>query len=186
MNIIIDQFEKIAKTIIEKSEIFKFNTNQLPDINNFTTDILADNSFRGMFILLNKKPSHCLYWFSLQSKETAKKLNDLLNDCRESLSRPLRAVPPKNKNTWSNVLYVGIRKGGVRKRDKLTNISGRIVHHLGYYKGATRGLQFVHWAKDKNFEIELHIIEFKDLPDEYLNVIESIVSYSLKPLCGKH
>ena len=114
-------------------------------------------------------------------------LNTLLDNNREKLSNQYRVIPPKNKNQDSNVLYVGIRRGGVRKRDQLSNLSGRIVQHLGYYeRGSTQGLQLVHWCKGLDFDINLNVVELENLPNDYLNVVEKILSYHLKPLCGRH
>jgi len=59
---------------------------------------------------------------------------------------------------------------------------------MGYYKNSrTQGLQLVHLAKGKDFEITLNVVEFKDLENPmYLNVIEKMVADELKPLCGRH
>jgi|TARA_R110000744_G_scaffold62940_1_gene129733 hypothetical protein len=188
MKININQnFETFTEAILEKAEIFHFNLKELPNVNEFKTDIRLETVFEELFKELNKKTNHCLYWFELDSIDYANKLNILLNNNRKKLGLNKRVVPVINKNTNSNVLYVGIRRGGIRKYDGLTNISGRIIQHLGYYvKGSTQGLQLVHWTDKTDINIKLSVIEFNDLPHEYLNVIEKLVAFKLKPLCGKH
>lgn len=69
------------------------------------------------------------------------------------------------------------------QRDQLTNIEGRIAIHLGYYaKGSTRGLQLSHWRGDSNCTVNLKVVEFIGLPDDYVNTIEKITAYKLKPI----
>lgn len=115
----------------------------------------------------------------------------LLNKKRNVLtngSDPIWKVPPHNNNTKSKVIYVGVRQGGVRQYDRLSNLSGRIIQHLGYYhKGSTGALHFLQWASGKNFDITLNVLEI-GIPEEkeYLYIIEKFASIALKPLCGKH
>lgn len=84
-------------------------------------------------------------------------------------------------------MYVGIRQGG-KTLSGLTNIVGRINQHLGYYKvPTTQGLQLVHYAKGKDFQLTMNVVEFKDLENPmYLNLIEKMVADELRPLCGRH
>jgi len=180
--------EKIGEKIIEKSKVYKFKTSDLPEHNNFMTDIRhASPIFEKIFKELDLKTNNCIYWFDLVNNENAKEINSLLDIKREELKKNKRVIPPKNINVNSKTLYVGIRRGGVRRRDKLSNISGRIIQHLGYYeKGSTQGLQLVHWANQANKTIFLNVVELINIPNEYLNAIENIVAYKLKPLCGKH
>lgn len=188
MTININQnLKDLTESILENAETHHFNLGQLPKINEYKTDIREDLNFKEIFVELDKKIHHCLYWFEVENIEKAMELNLLLDKTREELKQRGRVVPVINKNLDSPVLYVGIRRGGVRKYDGLTNISGRIIQHLGYYiKGSTQGLQFVHWAKNTGFDIKLNIIHFEELPNDYLNVIEKLVAFKLRPLCGKH
>ncbi|OCK42680.1 hypothetical protein BA195_13955 [Tenacibaculum soleae] len=180
-------FELLTESILEQSEKYEFNLNQLPNVNEFRTDIRQDENFKQIFSELNKKESNCIYWFECESIQIATELNNLLDSKRNELKFNQRVVPVINKNIDSKIIYVGIRRGGKRKYDGLTNIAGRIIQHLGYYiKGSTQGLQLVHWTEKKNLNIKLNVIEFKELPNEYLNVVEKLVAYKLKPLCGKH
>lgn len=184
---IINDFQNIGKTVITKSEIFEFKTSDLPDENIFNTDIRQVPVFRHIFQELNAKKDNCIYWFSLVSDKESEELVQLLDSQRKKLKIENRTVPPRNKNENSKTIYVGIRRGGFIKKSDLSYISGRIIQHLGYYKiGSTQGLQLVHWASKVNFKVFLNVVELKDLPNEYLNVVEQIVAYELKPLCGRH
>ncbi|MFC4633661.1 hypothetical protein ACFO3O_07065 [Dokdonia ponticola] len=96
-------------------------------------------------------------------------------------------MPATNSNNYDNILYLGVRQGGYRKKDDLTNITGRINQHLGYYKaGTTQGLQLYEYAKGKDFEITLKIIEFDGIEPYLLNVIEKLLAKKMKPLSGRH
>ena len=186
-NILKEKFDKLAQEIINEAESFTFNIKDLPEINNYQTNIRKESNFTEIFIRLDQKLNSCIYWFETENNNDCKDLQKLLNDNREKLITNLRTVPVKNCNTNTNILYVGIRRGGQRKKDKLSNISGRICIHLGYYhKGSTQGLQLIHWAKNINCKINLKVVEFEDLPNEYLNTIEKIIAFKLKPMCGKH
>ena len=177
----------VTDAIIEKVETFEFNLISLPELNGFDTDIRIDPNFKEIFNELNKKRNHCLYWFETETITECFNLNVLLDKNRVMLSNSERVVPVINGNTNSNVLYVGVRRGGVRQYDKMTNISGRIIQHLGYYKkGSTQGLQLIHWAPKIDLTMKLKVVEFEKLPNEYLNVIEKLIAFQLKPQCGKH
>lgn len=178
-------FEALANIAIKEAETYVFNLNKLPSVN--YDEYIGDSAyFKTMFKQLNTKQNNCLYWFELESEVLAIELNNLLDTKREELKQKKRVVPVKNSNTHSKVLYVGIRRGK-QKKSKRTNISERIRQHLGYYKtGATQGLQLVHWAKDTDVEIKLHVIEFNGLDNAYLNALEKIIADRLTPLCGRH
>ncbi len=182
-----NNFAIATNLILDEIETFNFRLNQLPPVNNFKTDIRKYKHFKDIFERLNTKEENCLYWFELETTELSVELNALLDKKRTELKLNKRVVPATNKNSNSNVIYVGVRQGGKRKRDGLTNISGRIIQHLGYYeKGTTQGLQLVHWAKEEDLLIKLNVVELNELPKEYLYVIEKLVAYKLKPLCGRH
>jgi hypothetical protein len=186
-NILKKKFDQLAQDVINEAETYTFNIKDLPELNNYQTNIRADLKFSEMFSSLDQKLNNCLYWFEVETNGHCTNLQNLLNESRETLKTNFRTIPVKNSNLDSNVLYVGIRRGGQRQRDRLSNISGRICIHLGYYdKGSTQGLQLIHWAKDVDCNINLKVVEFEDLPNDYLNTIEKIIAFKLKPLCGKH
>jgi len=181
------KFDELAQEIIDDAETFTFNLKDLPDINDFRDDIRKNLNFTELFDNLDQKLNSCIYWFETQTIEDGNKLQNLLNQNREFLGSNFRTIPVKNNNLNSSVLYVGIRRGGYTKKHSLSNISGRITIHLGYYyKGSTQGLQLIHWAKNVDCKMNLKVVQFEDLPNEYLNTIEKILAFKLKPLCGKH
>lgn len=182
-----NKLEKIFKYITSKTVTYSFNLDDLPEVNEFKTDILKAAKFDKIFEELNNKKLNCIYWFELDDNESCKNLIARLNSRRKELQDNIRNAPPENKNSDSTVLYLGIRRGGFRKKDGLTNISGRMVQHFGYYyKGTTQGLQLVHWCKGISLDIKLNIVELEGLPNDYLNVVEKLLAYHLRPMCGKH
>lgn len=181
------KLEEVGDYILPLAKKFTFKSSELPDTNDFKTDIVKHPIFSSFFNELLDIKENCVYWFSTDSVDKCKTLNDLLNVNRESLTAVPRIVPPDNKNVNSNILYVGMRLGGFRKRDDFTHIAGRMVQHLGYYeKGSTQGLQLVHWAKPAKIDITINFVPFNDLPNQLLVVLEGILAHQLKPLCGKH
>ena len=187
--IILSEIEKI----IENKEIyhFKFNTNQLTK-----HKIWEDDFFRKMFEELNSKVNHCLYWFSVNDEKTGNLLKELLDNQRDVLKSNGRTIPAINKNVDSNILYVGVRKGGFRKYTiknrkrvpaPLSSIAGRIIQHLGYYDvGTTQGLQLNYWVNNIEIDVTLNIIEYPNLQDEFLYIIEKLYAIKLRPVFGKH
>ncbi|MDO6600642.1 hypothetical protein [Tenacibaculum sp. 1_MG-2023] len=195
------QFSDIAKTIIQNKSNnsfyhkLTFNTNQLIDHKNYTDYPNSKGDLVDQFKPLNIiKENHCLYWFELNSNEETIKINELLNNYRlkkDQLGN--KTVPAKNtyksssKEEIRNVLYLGVRQGGYVKSKKLTNIVGRLNQHLGYYKvKSTQGLQLYEYAKGKDFDITIKVIEFEGLNPKYLNIIENEVAKVFKPLSGRH
>jgi hypothetical protein len=165
-----------------------FNTQELPPLANFSTDIRQEAAFKNMFELLNTKKGFCIYWFECETPEIAFDLVNTFKSKKEYMASNKRTVPPINGNKNSNVLYVGVRQGGFRRKDGLTNISGRMIQHLGYYdKGSTGALQLVHWIdKSQSTQITLNVFELNLQEKEYLYIIEKLFAISLKPLLGKH
>ncbi|PJJ07598.1 hypothetical protein CLU83_0783 [Flavobacterium sp. 1] len=165
----------------------QFNSNQLLDHEGYTKFVNSDGELVSIFNDLNCiKENHCLYWFELENEELANNLNLELNKYRV---KNLKTVPPtNNKNKKSKVFYVGIRQGGFTKCNNLTNITGRICQHLGYYdKISTQGLQLFEYARFKNYAITIKVVEFKKFKQtKFLNIIEKLVAQKLKPLCGRH
>lgn len=163
-----------------------FNTIDLPEHQDYKHSPNIDSHFENIiFRKLNKITSnHCLYWFELESNEKAYELKLLMNEYGKT--EGCKKIPATNKNSNSKVLYLGVRQGGVRG-DGLTNIEGRMNQHLGYYhKPSTQGLQLYEYAKGKNFEITLKVIEFQGIETYYLNVIEKLLAKEMKPLSGRH
>lgn len=184
-------FTKAIDKFIAESETFNFNLKDLPNVDTYFTDkgdIRKSKGFTKFFKALDAKTTNCLYWFEVDSDISCGELIKRLDKARSTLKRNKRAVPVKNKNCDSKVLYLGIRQGGWTKKWKLSNISGRIIQHLGYYKvGTTQGLQLAHWNTGINLKIVLRVIQFEDdFPNAYLEAFEKIMAHKLRPLCGKH
>jgi len=113
----------------------------MPSFDQFDFWSRKEGFLSDLFIELDKLSNPCLYWFELENEQFSKKIKKQTNDFRERKKIHQRTIPAKNKNNMSRYLYVGIRKGGVRKKDGLSNIASRIFHHLGYYHiGSTQGL----------------------------------------------
>ncbi|KOS05035.1 hypothetical protein AM493_02535 [Flavobacterium akiainvivens] len=188
-------FDEVIETLINNAQSFSFNLKDLPDAFEYTANlnpnhksIRSHQTFKPIFDELDAKKNSCLYWFELDDDINCKTLIDLLNTSRLSLAEKERIVPVANKNCDSNVLYVGIRRRGYTQKWKLSNISGRMIQHLGYYaKGSTQGLQLAYWAAEAGLDIKLNVVQFEeDFPNAYLEAFEKIMAYKLKPLCGKH
>jgi len=163
-----------------------FNTKDLPHHNNYSHFPNINPDFQTIiFTKLNAiSKNHCLYWFELENEEKATELVNLLNDYRKI--EGCKTVPPENKNKNSKVLYLGVRQGGVIKSG-LTNIEGRMNQHLGYYNMATtQGLQLYEYAKGKDFNITIKVVEFEGMEAYCLNVIEKLLAKKMMPLSGKH
>ncbi len=181
------KLEELAGEIINEAETFSFNLIDLPEIADYKISIRNDKVFGEILSNLDTKINNCIYWFETENIDSCNNLQKLLDSQRENLKLNTRAVPAKNHNKNSNVLYVGIRRGGLTKKYNMSHLSGRIKTHLGYYNvGSTQGLQFAHWARNIDCKINLKVVQFEELPNEYLNTVEKILAYRLKPLIGKH
>ena len=181
------QLNKLAKKIIKNAEKFSFDLRELPDLSSGSVSIREPGPLKIFFEKLDKKTEDCLYWFEVDDIEMGNHLQKLLNEKRSYLKEIGRKVPIKSKYVDSNILYVGARHGGLTVRYNLSNLSARIREHLGYYKvGTSQGLQLAHWARNVDCKVILNVVEFDNLPEEYLTMIEKIVAYKLKPLCGIH
>lgn len=194
---IFNEFEKITQQIIDNkdTDLFKistFNTKDLPDHDKYETHINCVPEFSHLFEKLDTiEKNNCLYWFELDSIEKASEINILLDNYRlKKGTDGFKTVPATNKNHTSKILYVGIRRGGFVTREKtlkLTNITGRMIQHLGYYHSkGTQGLQLYEYAKGEDFNITLKVVQFDNIENAYLNIIEKMVAKKLEPLTGRH
>lgn len=199
MDEIISEIKAEISNLDSNIYIFPFNLQDLPEHNNYETSIRISGNFKELFIQLNEYTNDCIYWFSTDTKEEALLLKEALNSKRTILKQQkedTRVTPVTNNNNDSNVLYLGVKKGGCRKytikerkrkEDKLSFIGGRIIHHLGYYKkGRTQGLQLVHWAKDFDININLNVLQLNEKNSPYLYILEKMYAIKLKPVLGKH
>ena len=138
-----------------------------------------------LFTKLDDIKSPILYWFEAKDNDSASILVNEMESFRSMEGRN-RNIPVINDNTHNggNVIYVGIRQGGVRKKDGFTNAASRIFIHLGLYsKGSTQGLQLSYWATQA---LELNILQFPNGSGKYLGAFEKLFALELKPRFGKH
>lgn len=187
------QVDAIVKKILENQEGFKISTfhlSELPESNNWENHPNIDPVFKSHVEKLDAYKKDCLYWFSCDDATKAKTLNNALNQYRTKNSKldDYRVVPTTNRhNSNTNIIYVGVRRGSTAKNPKCTNIIGRINQHLGYYKQRkTQGLQLLHWAKELDINITLHVVHFNDELGSLLYVIEKAIAKELVPHCGRH
>lgn len=165
--------------------VFEIDCLKMPSIDEFKFDERKLGCLGNLFTTLDELSSHCLYWFELENEELSRQIDLDFRSYKSKYRKGHdRNVPALNKVESSKVLYLGVRRGGARKKDGFTNFAGRIYHHLGYYRhGSTQGLQLVHWYKGK---LELHVIEFPNMAKHYLNILEKLFAMEFKPLIGKH
>ncbi len=189
----INEFKTELDLISANYTCSTFNTSQLPDVFEYThnCDIRSHSDFIALFDKIEKIKASCLYWFSVNSVEESSLLKSLISLKKKELwsddKVKCRVLPARNKNEDSTNLYVGVRKGSNAKTQKISNIAGRMVQHLGYYKeGRTQGLQLAYYTRDLNIDITLHIYELNNCPDEYLYIVEKIFAKKLRPICGTH
>ncbi|MDO7136340.1 hypothetical protein [Algibacter lectus] len=186
LNILEEQLDEL-KDLLSNSSISKFEIdciNMPKDRKEFILDERDKSYFSELFEKLDKYKETTIYYFEAKNISDANDLVEKLNEYRYLAKENGRVVPAVGKYNDSKVLYVGVRKGGNRKRDNLSNISARIFQHLGYYyKGSTQGLQLCDWS-DKI--IYLNIITLGPKANEYLYVLEKLLAKNLKPIIGKH
>jgi hypothetical protein len=106
----------ISKTDERFSKTFKIKN--LPNHEEFNNDANTHEDSKHLFTELDQIECDSLYWFTLDTNEQAKELNNHLNTYRDKNkkgSKGYRCIPATNKNKNSNVLYVGIRGGGISK-----------------------------------------------------------------------
>ena len=189
----IDEFKTELDSILGVYKEYKFNTSRLPDSIEYTLNrnICHHPAFETMFDELQNTKSNCLYWLSVDNIEDAKKLKVIISDKKTELwnedKTKCRVLPARNKNENTTIIYVGVRKGSNAKTQKISNIAGRIIQHLGYYKeGRTQGLQLAYYARDLDINLTLHLYSLHNCPDEYLYILEKIFAKKLQPICGTH
>jgi hypothetical protein len=193
LNNFVSEFKLELDNILGDYKEYEFNSSQLPEVLEYThdKDIRKHPEFTDMFEAMRAIKLSCLYWFSVNTVEEAKQLKDLIADKKIALwsedKTKCRILPAINKNDNSTVIYVGVRKGSNAKTQQITNIAGRMVQHLGYYReGRTQGLQLAYFARELNIDFKLHFYSLHNCPDEYLYILEKIFAKKLKPICGAH
>jgi len=185
-NKILEEVNYLNKITSKDYPIYQFpiKCSKMPSFEEFDFWTRKDTYFSELFLKLDTLTNPCIYWFELENEEFSNEVKATTNLYRSKRNLHNRTIPAKNKNALSKYLYVGIRQGGFRKKDGLSNIAGRIFQHLGYYHiGSTQGLQLVHWSK---YDLILNIIELPKEAESYLTILEKLIAMNFKPLLGKH
>ena len=173
--IVIDEIQEHIKTTI--AELNK--ENDIPPLDVFSIDCscLADKSLDGFdeFIEKINNSYPTIYWFEINPIIDINRIIDGISLCRKTKTV---SVPPTNKESSTNILYVG----KVRKNFKL-----RINQHLGYGSSKTGSLQLKHWTSGMQLNLTLNYIQFSNgISNVKLAIYEECVTEKLNPILGKH
>jgi len=121
---IFSQFEYLKSTLEQDLTIYEYdiNCNEMPSFEEFDFWTRKERFFGSLFKELDTLTNPSLYWFELENDSFSDEIKNLTNSFREKKKEHRRTIPAKNRNSRSKYLYVGIRKGGYRKKDGLSNI----------------------------------------------------------------
>ncbi len=142
-----------------------------------------------LFTMLDEIDTPVIYWFEALNDVEAERQFKLITSFGKKQKRASkkirRVVPLPNGNTTdSKTLYVGKREGGIRKKDKFSNIADRIEQHLGYNtNGMNQGLQLAHW---NDGELTINIVKLSSDAAPYLTALELLLAIELMPRLGRH
>lgn len=191
MSIKTDTVFNLAKNLdplFENPYTFKFQLSDLPPVMDLHfPDIRHLSPYQEFFHQLDQFTNDCLYWIKLDSLNHSQMVKDRYQDIGIHLHENYRVHPPLSRYDTSTCLYVGIRRGGIRERDGLSNIAGRMVQHFGYYdKGSTQGLQLAHWPDKMKLTISIHIVHFDDNLGILLKALECYAAHKFQPILGRH
>ncbi|MGN6567134.1 MAG: hypothetical protein ACTHJ0_04240 [Flavipsychrobacter sp.] len=180
MDFLFEYTTTLIKTlnVLDKHTLSKIHSVDLDCGNLPVKDFNRDNGTITFLDSLASIINPTLYWFEIISSTDSKAIYDELKNTKATTQRNFPAIKRGFCNWETNVLYVGKVK---------TNLKGRMLVHLGYYKNAmTQGLQLCYWAPKLNLKLKLHYIvmpvEFKNLMELY----ERQIAIKFKPICGKH
>lgn len=196
---------------VECIHSYDINCADMPDPKMFHAGDRLKDYFGEIFSVLDTiTKNNVVYWFEAPDRESAEKYMNALNNYRKNekrlteykrkgvLTSMLRVLPVENNNQQkypdSKVLYVGKSEAGYTKKYNLSDVSGRMIVHFGYYDiPSTQGLQLYYWAKEIGAQLKLNVAQFPEvIPDskiqtkEYLGILEKLYATNLHPLCGKH
>lgn len=176
MEIISEIRERIRTTM---NELNNNNNIPLPVSYSFrcsdliATDIKEIDGF-NKFIKGIDNSCRTIYWFEITSATDTKSIVDEISICRKTNRYK---VPPCNKNTSDNILYVG----KVRK-----NFKYRAFQHFGYGCSNTWSLQLRRWALGLDLNLTLNYIQFEDISNIKLAIFEQCIATKLNPILGNH
>jgi hypothetical protein len=124
-----------------------------------------------------------LYYFefhkSINPQNILDKVTPVKKIRKESKTDKYVALPRinnQNAKDCNGILYVGKTN---------TNFPSRLKHHLGMVDSDTYALQLKHWAKSFTFTLNIAVISFEKDDIRYLEQMESVLHYNLKPILGR-
>jgi hypothetical protein len=124
-----------------------------------------------------------LYYFefdaSINPNDILEKINPVKKIRKDSKTDKYVALPRinnQNAKDCNGILYVGKTN---------TNFPSRLKHHLGMVDSDTYALQLKHWAKCFTFTLNVAVISFEKDDIRYLEQMESVLHYNLKPVLGR-
>ncbi|WP_184544121.1 hypothetical protein [Mucilaginibacter sp. FT3.2] len=171
------QLEQIALNGTADSYSWEINCSLLENLGYH--EICAHDSFNEMFTTLSSIKVPTLYWFEIKSDIKPRDVVRLIKKYDRNRKTLWRATPAINKvlNLDTNILYLG----------KSKNIKHRTLTHLGYFNSVdTAGLQLLHWGKEANLIVTLHVYSFLPEAEPLMLLLEKAMANRLKPLIGKH
>ena len=146
--------------------------------NYMNIDIRKSDKFKDLFLKLKSMKGPVIYTFKILSGNEHKEIREKLIAYKGTKDPRASSALRKYTVPGSSYLYVGKVK---------SNISGRIINHLGYSKNKdTSGLQLFHWTKELGLKLELSITEFIPEMADLMGVIELKVAQNYHPIIGKH
>lgn len=174
---------------------FEINCNNLKQ--EYINDLDVTFELNDLFDKLNEIVNPCVYIIDISSDHNYDDISEAIRKFQKNKNKLKLTLPPINNNKYakfSKTLYVGKRLGGKNKR--ISFVSGRMIHHLGFYTRimnnkrelvtATSSLQLFHWSEGMNLSLKLSIIEFPKELSLMLGVFENEISKIKHPILGQH
>ena len=172
---------------IQRRDIEKLATFQPPQFNILTVNCADIETKASEWVeLLEKegitKDTSVLYYLKIKNGSTAANIQNIINTSKKkygSKSSKFQALPKVNfYDNPGNILYVGKTN---------SNFINRLRNHLGLVSAKTYSLQLMHWACKLNLELELYyaIMPIEKEEIRYLEQLESVLHYHLKPILGR-
>lgn len=171
---------KIVENYDESVKYFKrkIKCEYLED-KHFREDIRDDDKFKELFESLDEGAS-TLYIFEMTSHHSTIEVKKRFTDYSKSSTRKRNVPSYIETTTESRILYVGKSQKGFWVR---------LICHLGVgMKETWHGLQLLHWAKNINLELTLHIYQFNNgvMSNNLLRTMEKDLAEKLFPVIGMH
>lgn len=156
---------------IKQIDIPQFNTLQIN-----CCKIHEEHATWIEYLLENKIDKDCsvLYYISLNENIDFKKLLEKAAKAKKKAKKI--ALPKINKNSTSNILYVGKTN---------SNFPSRFRYHLGLIESKTYALHLKAWAQEYSFTLHFAKVCLHESNIRYLEQMENVLHDALKPLLGR-